>query len=287
MGNIFGKKEEPPIRQQRPNPEETFQRFFGPTVTNEDDETDSTSSDEEVDHYDMFTNILHGNGIRNILHGNRNWTRDGDTWTHYTEGKEAEEMFNNFEDMFGSIDKPSVFSKPKKLEAKESTLTELDVKMCDKCNICFEEYKVGGKACITSCGHILHKECIEPWINQKQKNQCPVCTSIFTFGDVSRETVNRWKKEADEQNKLGVSTEDNINKMSVKEMKEILKTHGCSIIGINEKSELQDKVRDILHNKLSIKEIKKILDSKKISYKGCIEKQEFIRLLEVALLYDK
>ena len=59
-----------------------------------------------------------------------------------------------------------------KPELKKSTLSELDIKMCSACSICLEDYEIGEKACITSCGHIYHKECLEPWLNNIKKYNC-------------------------------------------------------------------------------------------------------------------
>ena len=114
----------------------------------------------------------------------------------------------------------------------------------------------------------------------------PPTNKQFTTDSVGEETIDRWKKTAEEQNMLG-SKVNSVQNMSTKEMKNILIKHGIDISKIFEKSELRDTVNELLHKKLSTKDIIKILNEKGIDYKGCLEKDELIRLLEVALLYNK
>jgi hypothetical protein len=187
------------------------------------------------------------------------------------------------DDSFGDNNKQKTHFDP---DLTESTLTELDIKMCNTCNICFDDFNIGEKGCVTSCGHIFHKDCISPWITKIKKHECPVCNKQFTTNSIKEETIDRWKKTADEQNVLGSKVSTVIN-MSVKEMKNILTSHGYDISKIFEKNELRDLVNELLYTKLSTKEITKILDEKKINYKNCLEKNELIRLLEVASMYNK
>jgi hypothetical protein len=194
----------------------------------------------------------------------------------------VDDVFQDTEGAFHDVQSKINF----KPHLNDSTLSELDIKMCSACSICLEDFKIGEKACITSCGHIYHKECLEPWLNNIKKYNCPVCKKNFTTDRINTEAIDRWKNTANEQNKLGTNP-NTIKNMSIKTLKKILTDHKYDLRGICEKKELIDMVHELFHDKLSIKDIKKTLDEKNISYKGCLEKSEFIRLLEVALLYDK
>ena len=237
---------------------------------------DSESNNDEPRTNDLFsdphssTNFMTGNPFSNSGLFQRDPFSIGDDIFQDAQGA--------FHDLSSNIN-----FKP---ELNESTLSNLDIKQCDKCSICLENFEIGEKACITSCGHIYHKECLEPWLKNIKKYNCPVCKKDFTTDSINKEAIDRWKNTANEQNQLGAKS-DSIKNMSVKTLKKILIDHGYDLKGIIEKSELIGMVHDLLYKKLSIIDIKKILDKRKISYKGCLEKSEFIRLLEVALLYDK
>lgn len=41
------------------------------------------------------------------------------------------------------------------------------------CAVCIESYKVGEVVTVLTCGHIFHKDCIEPWLLEKRT--CPMC----------------------------------------------------------------------------------------------------------------
>ncbi|GAB5362934.1 hypothetical protein AAMO2058_000841000 [Amorphochlora amoebiformis] len=43
----------------------------------------------------------------------------------------------------------------------------------DKCTICQEAYKIGDKMITLPCHHSFHKDCLIPWL--KQRNTCPNC----------------------------------------------------------------------------------------------------------------
>ena len=45
----------------------------------------------------------------------------------------------------------------------------------DICTICLEEFKFNEELKKLKCNHIFHKECLEPWLNNKRK--CPICRS--------------------------------------------------------------------------------------------------------------
>ena len=43
-----------------------------------------------------------------------------------------------------------------------------------KCPICFESFKSEKKVVSTHCGHLIHNECIQKWLNTGT-NTCPKC----------------------------------------------------------------------------------------------------------------
>ena len=44
-----------------------------------------------------------------------------------------------------------------------------------KCPICFESFKSEKKVVSTQCGHLIHNECIQKWLNQSCTNTRPKC----------------------------------------------------------------------------------------------------------------
>ena len=42
------------------------------------------------------------------------------------------------------------------------------------CSICLDEYKEDDILVKLNCNHIFHKDCLEPWFNDNNKN-CPLC----------------------------------------------------------------------------------------------------------------
>jgi E3 ubiquitin-protein ligase RNF115/126 len=34
-----------------------------------------------------------------------------------------------------------------------------------QCDVCLEEYELGGDACYMQCKHMFHYDCIHPWFN--------------------------------------------------------------------------------------------------------------------------
>ncbi len=56
--------------------------------------------------------------------------------------------------------------------------TEEDVKESFDCSICMEEYTVGQEGvCKLSCKHILHRVCIDKWM--QMKSNCPMCRALL------------------------------------------------------------------------------------------------------------
>ena len=46
----------------------------------------------------------------------------------------------------------------------------------DSCSICLDDFKTGDDIKKLNCTHIFHKECLEPWLNDNNRN-CPMCRS--------------------------------------------------------------------------------------------------------------
>lgn len=44
----------------------------------------------------------------------------------------------------------------------------------ESCSICLEDFKTGDNIKKLNCTHIFHKECLEPWLNDNNRN-CPMC----------------------------------------------------------------------------------------------------------------
>lgn len=55
-----------------------------------------------------------------------------------------------------------------------NSLLSLDV-ICNQpsCPICSEDYVVGMEALKLPCSHVFHRDCVMPWLEQKQN--CPIC----------------------------------------------------------------------------------------------------------------
>jgi hypothetical protein len=45
---------------------------------------------------------------------------------------------------------------------------------CKMCIICNDEFKEDDIVKITKCKHVLHDECLKPWL-LKESKKCPVC----------------------------------------------------------------------------------------------------------------
>lgn len=43
----------------------------------------------------------------------------------------------------------------------------------DMCAVCRTDFKMNRFARMLKCGHIFHKECVDPWL--QQKGECPTC----------------------------------------------------------------------------------------------------------------
>ncbi len=55
---------------------------------------------------------------------------------------------------------------------------EKDIEESLDCSICMEEYTLGQEGvCKLSCKHILHRVCINKWL--QQKNNCPMCRTLI------------------------------------------------------------------------------------------------------------
>ena len=52
-------------------------------------------------------------------------------------------------------------------------IDEKDINHDFKCIICLEQFKIEEKSLKLICGHIFHKECLDPWL--KNHNTCPIC----------------------------------------------------------------------------------------------------------------
>ena len=55
-----------------------------------------------------------------------------------------------------------------------NTLLLCDELPDDSCSICLEDFKTGDNIKKLNCTHIFHKECLEPWLNDNNRN-CPMC----------------------------------------------------------------------------------------------------------------
>ena len=52
-------------------------------------------------------------------------------------------------------------------------INKKDINHDFKCIICLEQFKIEEKSLKLICGHIFHKECLDPWL--KNHNTCPIC----------------------------------------------------------------------------------------------------------------
>ena len=43
------------------------------------------------------------------------------------------------------------------------------------CSICLEDFKSGDNIKKLNCTHIFHKECLQPWFNDNNNRNCPMC----------------------------------------------------------------------------------------------------------------
>ena len=46
--------------------------------------------------------------------------------------------------------------------------------MNDSCVICLESLNNSEELVTLNCEHIFHKDCLEPWLNNNNRN-CPLC----------------------------------------------------------------------------------------------------------------
>ena len=53
---------------------------------------------------------------------------------------------------------------------KRNEQGELEV---PSCTVCITEIPLGERAVFLPCGHLFHKDCLMPWL--EQNNTCPVC----------------------------------------------------------------------------------------------------------------
>ena len=58
--------------------------------------------------------------------------------------------------------------------------------LSDRCTVCQENYKIGDKITNLPCGHCFHKDCLVPWL--RQRNTCPLCRFKLKTEDEKLET---------------------------------------------------------------------------------------------------
>ena len=71
-----------------------------------------------------------------------------------------------------------------------------------KCPICFESFKSEKKVVSTQCGHLIHNECIQKWLNTGT-NTCPKCrTPIPNRNKLVKMYLSSSDEETPEQGNL-------------------------------------------------------------------------------------
>jgi hypothetical protein len=90
---------------------------------------------------------------------------------------------------------PTIRLTKERMEFKQLLQKSLD----ESCPICIEDYKTDEMLVQLPCGHAFHKDCILPWITEK--NSCPTCRFELPLADAEqeRDRVKRMKERFTKQ----------------------------------------------------------------------------------------
>eukprot|EP01041_Mallomonas_annulata_P003491 gene3491-6949_t len=161
-----------------------------------------------------------------------------------------------------------------------------------ECMICLQEHRVGALALKLPCSHLFHIDCAEEWL--KRKCTCPICNYELETDDNEYE-IDRTRRMRDRKPRC---RKDELEKKTVSQLREMMKTLCISTTGCYDKRDLVDRIvtsdkilvvesvppLEISTKKLytmGVNDLRHLLLSYGLSTTGAIEKGELIqRLIE-------
>ena len=84
-------------------------------------------------------------------------------------GPAVEAMLSNIGASQADIDRCPL----RTLDADDELLTRRDINVAQQCTICLEDFQLGQSVRTVPCFHSFHRECIDPWLEQRAV--CPIC----------------------------------------------------------------------------------------------------------------
>jgi E3 ubiquitin-protein ligase RNF115/126 len=82
-----------------------------------------------------------------------------------------------------------ILEKMQEKQLIEDDLTQLKRKNSSDCSVCKDEFDLDSKLIKLPCDHYFHKDCIKPWL--EQRNSCPTCRFELPTDDADYEKRKR------------------------------------------------------------------------------------------------
>jgi hypothetical protein len=106
-----------------------------------------------------------------------------------------------------------------------------------ECIICFELLELGSIGCKLDCGHIFHPHCLEAWLLKQAS--CPECRYELPTDQSLAYENERKKRMRGRRIRL---RKDELNRKTIKQLREIFEIYALSTRDCFEKIELIDRL---------------------------------------------
>lgn len=173
------------------------------------------------------------------------------------------------------------------MKLKEDILFNIDLLNNNCCSICLEDFKEGDIACILSCYHIFHKDCLIPWL--KKNNNCPNCRLIenVNINNLVKKNILRIKKDICVGGKYYLNI-DIIDKLDNKKLKILLRRYDINFNYCLEKNDFLNLIKnEIFFENKNIKFLQNYLKKHNINYEYCLEKSDLLKLCRVMRIIER
>jgi len=110
-----------------------------------------------------------------------------------------------------------------------------------ECSVCLSQFEAGDRVRTLPCKHEFHSSCIDRWLLSMNRT-CPCCRL-----DISDHACKERAMGTDNDVSAGEGARSDLEVLSVRELKEILRARGVDFSDCCEKSHLVDKIRALMH----------------------------------------